>query len=114
MYCIHDLETGCDYFEELLGVRPVFGGYHHMQGTKNALLNLGDGCYLELLAIDESNKDIKAPRWMGIDLLSAPKLTRWAVKSEDLESDSEILQTANREMGMIIKGARKAVDGSDL
>lgn len=114
VYGVHDLDTGCDHFEKLLGIRPSFGGYHRTQGTKNALLNLGDGCYLELLAIDESNAEIKAPRWMGIDLLGTPRIIRWAIKSIDLENDSKVLQTVNSEMGTMIKGARKAADGSDL
>ena len=55
VYCVPDLENGIDYIEELLGIRPVFGGRHLSNGTKNALLNLGDNCYLEILAVDDES-----------------------------------------------------------
>ena len=83
VYAVPDLSAACDELEELLGVRPIFGGYHDSQGTKNALLNLGNQCYLELLAVDEANTKIEAPRWMGVDLIQHPRITRWAIKSDN-------------------------------
>ncbi len=101
-------------FEKRIGVRPVFGGYHATQGTKNALINLNDGCYLELLAIDTTNKDIKPPRWMGVDVLTKNKLTRVALKSNSLQEDSIILKEYNSEMGTVNKGLRKTTNGNVL
>ena len=65
VYAVFDLDKSMDDFEELLGVRPIFGGYHKTFGTKNALINLDKGVYLELLAADNSNMDVQKPRWMG-------------------------------------------------
>lgn len=101
-------------FEKRIGVRPVFGGYHATQGTKNALVNLNDGCYLELLAIDAANKDIKPPRWMGVDVLTKNQLTRVALKSDKLQEDSILLKEHNAEMGNITKGLRKTTNGNIL
>jgi len=55
VYAVTNLEAAIDEFEKLSGLRPVFGGYHTTKGTKNALVNLGNECYLEILAIDEGN-----------------------------------------------------------
>jgi len=101
VYCVFDLGQTMDRVEKQLGVRPQFGGYHKTQGTKNALLRLGEDCYFELLAIDNDNEDIKPPRWMGVDLLSREKITRLAVKSNSLENDSQFLRTINPEMALI-------------
>lgn len=114
VYSVPDLEIACNDLEKLLGVRPVFGGYHRTQGTKNALLNLGNQCYLELLAIDEANIEIKPPRWMGIDLITRPQITRWAIKSSTLQQDRLHLKRHNSKLGEIDGGQRKMQDGNVL
>lgn len=97
-----------------MGVEVLYGGQHKTEGTHNAVVNLGNGAYLELLAIDEKNTAIASSRWMGIDLITEPIMTRWALKSTNLPSDVKILQTANPEMGEIFAGSRKKTDGSTL
>lgn len=114
VYSVNDLDLAISEFEEKLGVRPVFGGYHKTQGTKNALINLNQGIYLELIAIDKDNTAVKAPRWMGIDLLTKPQITRWALKSSTLSQDSEVLKSYDHSMGSIKGGSRHTSEGSLL
>ena len=114
VYSVKDLDAACNNLEKRLGLRPVFGGYHRTQGTKNALLHLGGQTYLELLAIDESNTEIEAPRWMGIDLIDRPQITRWALKSSNLEGDSSVLKKYDSRLGEIHGGQRKMTDGGLL
>ncbi len=45
-----DLEHGSRRFEALTGVRPRYGGVHASGLTHNALIGLGNRCYLEILA----------------------------------------------------------------
>ncbi len=114
VYVVSDLKEAINEFEQKFGVRPIFGGYHKTFGTKNALINLKDKMYLELLAADDSNTDIAAPRWMGIDFLTKNQITRWALKSDSLETDAAILKKYNTEMGEIRNGSRNAADGTLL
>ena len=58
VYTVPNLEKAMDWFTEISGIQPAFGGYHTTQGTKNAVVNLGNSCYLELLAADNENKNI--------------------------------------------------------
>ena len=114
VYTVPNLEEAIDQFEKKLGIRPAFGGYHTTQGTKNAVLNLGNVCYLELLAADDDNTAIPPPRWMGVDFLEKAQLTRWSLKSTNLEADSAILKTYQSKMGHIQGGQRKTTNGSIL
>lgn len=111
VYAVNDLNLACDTLEEHLGIRPIFGGYHKTQGTKNALVNLSDKCYLEVLAPDHSNTEVAVPRWMGIDVLSNDQLTRWAIKSDLLQQDSKILSQYSDSMGIVQPGSRNTESG---
>ncbi len=93
---------------------PIFGGYHKNQGTKNALINLNNECYLELLAVDTENSAISAPRWMGVDALTKNQITRFALKSSDLKRDSEVLKYYDKKMGILSNGFRQMQNGSVL
>lgn len=114
VYTVSDLEEASTEFEQKLGVRPIFGGYHKTFGTKNALINLNNEVYLELLAADDGNKEAPIPRWMGVDLLTKNQITRWALKSESLNKDAAIVKKYNPYMGEIRNGSRNSADGSLL
>ncbi len=112
VWAVPNFEKGIEYFENLTGVTPTFGGYHKTLGTKNALVNLGDGIYFEILAIDEDSP-IKPPRWMGIDLITKPTVTRWALKSSDLEKDSQVLKNYHSDLAEI-KGGQRTLSSGDI
>ncbi|WP_394749048.1 VOC family protein [Spongiimicrobium salis] len=114
VYSVFDLDKAIEDFEALLGVRPIFSGHHSSFGTKNALINLTDGAYLELLAIDTANTAVLPPRWMGIDLLSKPCISRWALKTTAIEKDSRILQRHDEKMGQLVGGSRNTEKGKLL
>lgn len=114
VYAVPNLAAAIQHIESKFGVAPVIGGVHPTQGTMNALLNLGDGCYFELLAIDPNNSQITPPRWMGIDLIQAAQITRWAVQSEDMASDGATLQAYHPKMGQVTGGQRRTNSGSLL
>lgn len=114
VYCTDDLEGEVERLEEKLRCSFSPGGRHLTEGTKNKLLNLGEECYLEVLAVDQDNVDILPPRWMGIDFLTKSQVTRWALKTTNPRADSEILKNFNPAMGQINGGQRINEEGKKL
>ncbi|MFK7935194.1 MAG: VOC family protein [Saprospiraceae bacterium] len=114
VYSVPDLEAAIIDLEKRLGVPIQSGGRHLNKGTKNAVLNLGNSCYLEILAADESNTDIAPPRWMGVDLIDQAQMTRWCIKSDDLNKDGQILQNINPALGQQWNGERQLQNGDFL
>lgn len=112
VYTVPDFDLALTVLEEKLDIKPVIGGRHLRHGTKNALINLGNQCYLEILAVDEENTTFKGSRWMGLDLISQPTITRWAVKSPDIERGGVILKNYQSDLGQISSGERLTTDGS--
>jgi hypothetical protein len=47
---IRSLPEGIAEFESLTGIKPGVGGKHPDRGTENALVSLGGGGYLEIIA----------------------------------------------------------------
>lgn len=114
VYTVPNLEDAIADLETRLGVKPVIGGRHATQGTKNALVNLDNGAYLEILAADDENTDISPPRWMGVDVLTQPQITRWALKSDKLSADAAVLSAYDPKLGHTNAGSRQRPDGSTL
>lgn len=114
VYCVNDLNAAISDLESRLGIAPTYGGRHMTQGTHNAILDLSENCYLEILAVDKENKTISHNRWMGIDLVQRPMITRWALKSKDLISDQQYLQSVDSNLGQIVEGSRKTPVGNQL
>lgn len=61
------LEEGVDFCEKALGVTLTKGGEHARVGTHNYLLNLGEGVYLEVIAVNPHAGATDCPRWFGMD-----------------------------------------------
>jgi hypothetical protein len=87
------LEQGCDWVEQLLGVRPQPGGKHVAMGTHNALLCLGPRFFLEVIAVDPGGMKPAHPRWFDLDeprmkaaLAEGPQLIHWVVRTTDIDA----------------------------
>src|SRR5262245_57632531 len=63
---INDLERGMREFESRTGVKAQRGGEHPGRGTQNALVGLGKGHYLEILA-PAATAQPAAPRAAAVD-----------------------------------------------
>jgi Glyoxalase-like domain len=108
------LGEGIDFVEETLGVRMPLGGKHPIMNTHNAVMRLGEGFYLEVIAVDPEAGPAHRPRWFGLDdprlqarLASlGPELVAWIVRSDDLAGT---LQAAEGELGEALPMSRGAM-----
>jgi hypothetical protein len=87
------LGRGADFIEQKLGVRPQPGGKHLTMGTHNALIGLGKGLYIEVIAIDPAAKPPGRPRWFDLDdprmkaeLAESPRLIHFVARASDLDA----------------------------
>lgn len=86
------LKTGVAYVEDKLGVRVGEGGKHPLMGTHNALMQLGSGAFLEIIAVDPEAQPPERPRWFGLDdpvicerIAAKPTLLTWVVRTTNIE-----------------------------
>jgi len=109
-----DLEREIERVAEWTGVRPIPGGRHPGEGTRNAIVGLGAGMYLELLGPDPEQPPLPRPRWLGLDTLVAPRLVSWAARSTDLERRAASARAAGVPLGEVRAGRRELSDGQVL
>jgi hypothetical protein len=110
---IDELQKGLENFARLTGVRPELGGEHPGRGTANALVSLGQGRYLEILAPASKTARLD-PSWG--DSLRHGSLTPvgWALHSRDLARTVADLRKAGLPVSTPQPGSRKRPDGSTL
>ncbi len=87
VYAVPDLAAAMDDLERDWGVRPAPGGKHTGRGSHNALLSLGDGPYLELIAVDPDQPDVDVSKHpFQLASLEGPVLRTFAVKAPGIEA----------------------------
>lgn len=110
-YCT-DLAEGERRFAEALDCRPVYGGVHPGEGTRNALVALGDSTYVEILgrdpAQDARNLD---PELQG---LVGQGLYHWAVGGANLAELRGKALAAGLDGSDIATGGRALPNGDQL
>jgi hypothetical protein len=114
VYSVPDLESGVAAVEGLLGVRAQMGGQHLGRGSHNALLGLGEGMYLEIVAPDPDQPPPPRPRWFSLDTITSPRLFTWAMKSSRLHERWQEAFTQGISFGRVSTGTRTRMDGSTL
>jgi hypothetical protein len=97
-----------------LGVEPSPGGHHIGLGTRNALLALGEGAYLEIIGPDHDQGDPEVPRPFGIDLLDGPRLVAWALRVADLDAAIAAARSTGIDPGDAYAMARATPNGGTL
>ncbi len=114
VYACSSLEKGMAEIEELTGAKVQLGGVHQGRGTHNALLALGENCYLEIIAPDPLQAAVARPLWMGLEALEKSRLTRWCVKSADLGLLKQKTNALALNIGSIQAGQRNLPNGEQL
>lgn len=107
-----DLDRGIAFVAERTGVTAVKGGVHPGRGTQNALMSLGGGSYLEIIA------PVPGAKLFGQEVelrkLATPKPVFFAVRSADLEATWRLLKESQFSLSAIDAGTRKRPDGTVL
>jgi hypothetical protein len=114
VYAVPDLGAGTDDIERQLGVRAAYGGKHTGRGTHNALISLGAGTYLEIIAPDLDQPPPQFPRPFGLDSLREPRLVTWAVRVSGIEHRAEIARSAGYDPGGVVEMTRRTPAGHEL
>ncbi|MGA0342799.1 MAG: VOC family protein [Arenicellales bacterium] len=106
------LDEGRQFVGDLLGEAPREGGRHGAMGTHNALLGLGDGVYLEIIAIDPEGEAPQSPRWFSLDhditrekLQHGPQLLTWVVRTDCIDRLSELDAYADADVKPMSRGS---------
>jgi hypothetical protein len=108
---IDDLDRGIERFTELTGVSPARGGEHPGRGTQNALVSLGEGRYLEILAPSPSASRAAAdPRTQHAELTPVG----WALHTRALDDLAKGLRAAGFRTEGPTPGSRRTPEGTLL
>jgi glyoxalase-like protein len=107
-----NLEDGMARLFQLSGYHAAVGGSHPGRGTRNALLNLGNTSYLELLAPDPAQP---ALLWhKEIATLTEPTIVGWAVRHAKLDQLALLLKERGVPCSDPIAGSRVRPEGQTL
>jgi glyoxalase-like protein len=111
MLGIDDLDRGVQAFEAATGVKPIYGG-KHPRGTHNALVSLGDGTYVEIIAVQQG---VTPPDdYTGLAQLHTLTPIGWAVSSKDSAQLRSRLDAAGMAVTEVAPGSRTTPAGKTL
>jgi hypothetical protein len=109
---IRSLPEGIAEFERLTGIKPGVGGKHPDRGTENALVSLGDGRYLEILAPQAGAKlSTVDERMRQFEHL---RIIDWAVSVSGVEAGMKTLRQAGFALPLVTFGSRVTPSGERL
>ena len=126
VYGVPELSAARAGLAALLGVTPAPGGSHEGRGSHNALLSLGAGAYLEVIAPDPAQPRPRQPRPFGLDSLAEPRLVTFAVRAtrtggaEPAAAEGRLERwrahaaAQGYDPGPVAAGSRRRTDGSLL
>ncbi len=117
VYATPDLDASVRELSERFGTEPVPGGAHPGWGTRNALIGLGIGVYLEIIGPDPTQPDPENPRPFLIDGLTEARLVTWAYRHPDPESVRQSVRKSLKgvvRLGPVRTMSRNRPDGSTL
>ena len=113
MYVAPELDAAIDDLEARTGVRAAHGGEHAGMGTHNALLGLGERCYLEILAPSSPASAARKPGGLLAELTDA-RTFMWAVSTPDIEAAVAHAKQRGYDPGRVVDLSRKLPSGETL
>jgi hypothetical protein len=99
LWAAPDLSEGEKIIADLTGVAPARGGSHPGLGTRNSLMGLDLGSYLEIISPDPA-QDLKGNRGGRIAALPRAGVMTFAIATDEIES----LAAAAQREGLTVQG----------
>lgn len=113
IYADPDLDRAIRKFATEYEIEPAIGGRHPGFGTRNALIGLTEGAYLELLGIDPEQDVSPSRRFLQLKRGSPPGFIAWCARADrPLRETVDIARAASYDLGGITTMSRKRPDGS--
>ena len=113
VWAVPELTAGVDEMARRTGVTATAGGRHPGIGTHNALLDLGERRYLEILAPDPS-QDRFSSFGSLIHGIEQPRLLTWAARTDDIRAVACSARAAGMSPGPTLALSRRRPDGTSL
>lgn len=114
VYATPDLGEGVERIRESLGVGPATGGRHPRWGTRNALVGLGPGTYLEIIGPDHDPPAPPSPRPFDLDRRAGSGLGGWAARTPSPGDGARAAGRLGFELGAVMEGTRETSGGEVL
>ena len=115
VYATPDIDGTVEDLAARLGVLATPGGRHPGLGTRNALLGVGGGAYLEIIGIDrEADARPDGPRPFGLDRIDEPRLATWAAGVTGIDECVARARAAGYDPGPVQPMSRRRPDGVEL
>jgi len=111
VYATPNLIAAVRDVEQRLGVLPSTGGQHVAWGTRNYLLMLGGGSYLELIGPDEDQPNFQGVRPFGLSVLERACLVSWAWRVDGIQARIEDSRAKGYDPGPVHSMGRRRPDG---
>ena len=90
---VPDLSAYMTEFEQVSGVKPKYGGMQLNAKIANALVDLGDGVYLEILGPSLNDSEV-GPLTEWIRSREEPTVAWFALRSSNIEANAKQLEEA--------------------
>ncbi len=112
VYATDDLERSVGSLTEQLGVVPTPGGQHLGRGTRNELVALGGGTYLEIVGPDRDQRHHEGVMPFDIHELVGERLVAWCAHPDSaLDHAVRVLAASDADPGPITDMWRARPDG---
>lgn len=109
-----DVDHTVAVLAERLGVTAAAGGRHLGFGTRNALLSLGPGVYLEIIGPDTGQPRPTGGYWYGIEGIDRPHLATWTARLEHIERVAAHAHAKGYKTGDVHQVFRETPEGERL
>ena len=87
----YTLEEGTEFVETKLQAKLSDIGYHNDMGTHNRVIRISDQIYLEVVALDPQNMNLKNRKWFNLDnsnlqlkLKKSPQIIGYVIENDRL------------------------------